>query len=478
MNYELRNLTIKKAVNAIKSGELKSVDLIQHHLKNISEKDREIGAYLEVFEDALEKAKEIDEKIAKGEEAGALAGIPIATKDNIMIEGKRATSASKILENYRAVFDSTVADRLKKAGAILIGRTNMDEFAMGSSTENSGYQITKNPLDLKRVPGGSSGGSAAALAGDMCLGALGSDTGGSIRTPASFCGLVGLKPTYGAVSRHGLMAMGSSLDQIGPLAKTVDDAEILFDVIKGRDKMDSTSRDHPEKIPLKNKRIGIPKGFVGEGVSAEVLKNFNDTIEGLKKEGFEIVEIDLPNIKYSLPVYYVIMPAEVSANLSRFDGVRYGLHIEGDNLLEEYMKTRGQGFGREARRRIILGSYVLSAGYYDAYYKKAEEVRSLIRADFEKVFNGENAVSAIATPTALDTAFKIGEKTDDPLKMYLEDIFTVTANVAGIPAISIPSGLIEKDGKKLPIGFQIMAPHFRENWLFEIGREVEKIAKI
>lgn len=471
---EISDLTIKKAVDGIKAGEFSAVELAGEYLKNIEKKEADIGAYLEVFDDALDGAKRVDERIKNGDKSGALLGVPMAFKDNILIEGKTCSAGSKILENYKATYDATVISRLKKEGIVILGRANMDEFAMGSSTENSAYKITKNPHDLTRVPGGSSGGSAASVASLMSLGALGSDTGGSVRQPAAFCGIVGLKPTYGAVSRSGVVAMGSSLDQIGPLGRKIEDVEAIFNVIRGRDRMDSTTREYPEnESKTFAKRVGVPRAFLQDGLTKEIEENFDKTLANLKNAGYEIVDVDLPNIGYSLPVYYVIMPAEVSTNLARFDGVRYGLHKDGVNLLEDYIKTRGAGFGPEVRRRIILGTYVLSSGYYDAYYKKAEEVRGLIKNDFAKVFNGANAVSAIITPTTPAPAFKIGEKTSDPLKMYLEDIFTVPANIVGAPAISVPSGYVELQGKNIPLGIQLTAPHFREDILFNIGEEIE-----
>ncbi|MBI5140083.1 MAG: Asp-tRNA(Asn)/Glu-tRNA(Gln) amidotransferase subunit GatA [Candidatus Vogelbacteria bacterium] len=468
---ELNNLTIKRADELLRERQVSAVDLTEYYLKNISEKNRGLNAYLEVFEDAKLSAVEADSRRALGED-GPLLGIPLAIKDNILIEGHIASAGSKILQNYKAVYDATVITKLKGAGAVFLGRTNMDEFAHGSSTENSAYGVTRNPVDTDRVPGGSSGGSAAVVSGDMAVASLGSDTGGSVRQPASLCGIVGLKPTYGAVSRHGLIAMGSSLDQIGPLTKSVDDAEIIFNIIRGMDPMDSTTREYPlgRDIPGKMK-LAIPKGFVGKGVAPEVLENFNATVKRLQLKGYQIDEVELSNIKYALPCYYVIMPAEVSTNLARFDGVRYGLHVDGANLMEDYSKSRAHGFGAEPRRRIMLGAYVLSAGYYDAYYKKAQEVIGLIKRDFSKVFS--DGYSAIITPTAAGPAFKIGEKFSDPISMYLEDVFTVSANVTGVPAISVPMGFAERDGKKLPLGFQIMAPHFREDILFKIGRDAE-----
>jgi len=469
MGIDLKNLTIRKAHEDLKDEKYSAVDLASAYLKNIEEKNQDINAYLEVFDDVIEQAKKADDRIKKGE-ATLLTGIPIAIKDNILIKNKIASSASKILENYTAVYDATVIQKLKDEGAVFLGRVNMDEFAMGGSTENSAYGVTKNPNDKSRVPGGSSGGSAAAVSMDGTLCALGSDTGGSVRQPASFCGVVGFKSTYGTVSRRGLIAMGSSLDQIGPISKTVEDAEILFNAIKGHDIKDSTSIEDIQSVSLKEKMtIGIPEDFLKmEGIDNTVLDNFNEIIEKLKSDGHTIKNISLPNLKYSLASYYIIMPAEASTNLARFDGVRYGLHKESDSLLSDYMKTRGEGFGKEVRRRIMLGAYVLSAGYYDAYYNKATAVRELIKQDLEEAFK---EVDVIATPTTPTPAFKIGEKTDDPLQMYLADIFTVPANLAGIPAISIPSGHTDN----LPLGFQVLAPHFGEDRLFSLGKVVEKL---
>lgn len=466
---DLKNLTIKKARASLDNGDFTARELTEAYIEKIKKNNSDINAYLEVFEDALAQADSAD-KIIKSGNARALTGIPIAIKDNILIKGKIASAASKILANYKATYDSTVIKKLKEEGAVFLGRTNMDEFAMGSSTENSAYGVTKNPRDTKRVAGGSSGGSAAAVAMDGALFSLGSDTGGSIRQPASFCGVVGLKTTYGAVSRFGLMAMGSSLDQIGPITKTVEDAEIVFNSISGWDKFDSTSIPDKERGREKKlkKVVGVPKDFIEtEGIDHEVLSNFKESIEKLKASGFTIKEISLPSLKYALSVYYIIMPAEVSTNLARFDGVRYGVQEKGDSLIDTYGKTRGVGFGKETRRRIMLGTYVLSSGYYDAYYNKATSVRKMIEKDFEKAF--EN-VDVIATPTTPGSAFKIGEKTKNPLEMYLADIFTVPVNLAGIPAISIPSGTT-KDG--LPLGFQLIAPKLGEQILFDIGKKFE-----
>lgn len=470
MSIDLATLTIKKAHEGLMSGAFTAVDLANAYLEEIKKTNSEVNAYLEVYEDILKQAEEADRKIAAKEDINPLLGIPFSIKDNILIEGKRVGAASKILDNYVAPYNATAITKLKEKGVVFIGRVNMDEFAMGGSTENSAYGVTKNPRDLERVSGGSSGGSAASVAMNGALVSLGSDTGGSVRQPASFCGVVGLKPTYGSVSRHGLMAMGSSLDVIGPLGKSIEDVEIVFDAIKGEDKYDSTSF-YPETIDNKNgKKLGIPKGLLEqEGLNEEVKKNFEATLSKLKSEGYSVEEIDLPYLSYSLAVYYVIMPAEVSSNMSRFDGMKYGSLKKGTTLLEDYLNTRGEGFGKEVRRRIMLGTYVLSSGYYDAYYGKANKVREIIKADFKKAFE---KVDAILTPTAPTPSFKIGEKTKDPLSMYLEDIFTVPANLAGIPAISVPSGVTETS---LPLGVQVMSSHYREDILFAIGKDIEKL---
>lgn len=480
MKTDLQNMTVADASAMMEKGELTSVELVSACLAQIEKKDKDIHAYLEVFKDALEQAKQADakrKKIGSGR-APALLGVPIAIKDNMLITGRRAGSASKILEGYVAPYDATAIGKLKEAGAVLIGRTNMDEFAMGSSTENSAYGPTKNPVDLSRVPGGSSGGSAAAVSGDMALAALGSDTGGSIRQPAAFCGIVGFKPSYGAVSRHGLMAMGSSLDVIGPLAKTVKDAEIIFSVIAGKDKMDATSTDvRPPSKTKKFSRVADLSDFVESigsgGVEKSVMENYRASLDALKSKGFEVVKIktDLSALKYALATYYIIMPAEVSTNLARFDGMRFGFREEGKNLLEDYLKTRGIGFGKEARRRILLGSYVLSSGYYDAYYSKANEVRGVIQKAFDGAFK---EADVLATPTTPTPAFKFGEKTANPVEMYLADIFTVTANMAGIPALSVPSGFVKKDGADLPVGMQFMSAYGTDFSLLDFGKAFEK----
>ena len=465
---DIKNLTIKKAHEALVAKEFTAVELAQAYLAEIEKRNPELNAYLGVYDDVLEQAKKADERIARGE-VSMLTGIPFAIKDNMLIEGKVVSSASKILEKYVATYDATVIKKLKEAGVVFLGRANMDEFAMGGSTENSAFGVTKNPHDTTRVSGGSSGGSAAAVAGDLALAALGSDTGGSIRQPASFCGIVGLKPTYGSVSRHGLMAMASSLDVIGPMAKTVEDAEIIYNTIKGKDDFDATSVEGA--LTTKEKYvIGVPRDFLKEGVDADVLENFNQSVEKLKAQGFEIKDVSLPTLPYSLAVYYIVMPAEVSSNLARFDGVKYGSLKEGKDLTEDYFLTRGEFFGKEARRRIMLGTYVLSTGYYDAYYGKAGQVRELIKRDFDRVFK---EVDVIVTPVSPMPAFKIGEKASDPLQMYLADIFTVSANLATIPAISVPAGTVLREEKQLPVGLQILGPRFGENILFEIGKKFE-----
>jgi aspartyl-tRNA(Asn)/glutamyl-tRNA(Gln) amidotransferase subunit A len=463
---DLATLSITEALTKLKSGEMTSVELVRALKKNIEAKNPELNAYLEVFADAEDQAREADEKRKKGGDLPLL-GIPLAIKDNTLIEGRHASSASKMLENYVATYDATVIRKLKDAGAVFVGRTNMDEFAMGGSNENSAFGPVKNPHDTSRISGGSSGGSAAAVAAHLALGALGSDTGGSIREPASFCGIVGMKGTYGSVSRHGLMAMGSSLDQIGPLTKTVEDAELLFNTIRGEDPLDSTSIPaglYPKKSPTK--KIGVPRHMLVEGVDKDVMEHFEESLKKLEAAGYEIVDIKLPSAPLSLALYYIIMPAEASSNLARFDGVRYGLALTGENLFEDYAVTKGEGFGPEVRRRIMLGTYVLSAGYYDAYYGKALAARVQLTKEYSDELA---ALDAIATPTAPTPASKIGEKSD-PLSMYLMDVFTVTANLTGHPAISIPMGTVPRDGSDLPVGIQFTAAHGDEEALWRLGK--------
>ena len=448
----------------LQNKEITSVDLVSACLENIKEKNDELNALLEVFNDVLDQAKKADEMIASGNK-GKLVGIPMVIKDNILINGRKVSASSKMLENYVASYDAYVIKKLRDAGVIFIGRANMDEFAMGSSTENSAYGPSKNPYDISRVPGGSSGGSAVAVASGMCIASLGTDTGGSIRQPASFCGIVGMKPSYGGVSRSGTMAMSSSLDQIGPLTKTAEDAKIIFDCIRGQDEMDSTSIQLSDSRESK-KVIGIPRNWLKEGIDTDVMQNFEEQIEKLKKLGYEIKDIDLPYSKYSLAVYYILMPAEVSTNLSRLDGVRYGLRKEGETMFDSFKKSRSSGFGLETRRRIILGTYVLSHGYYDAYYNKAWKVRHAIEKEYENIFK---EVDFVFTPTAPTTAFKFGEK-KDPLQMYLSDIFTVPANIAGIPSISVPTGF---NSNGLPFGVQFMSSLGSDNNLFTISSKLE-----
>lgn len=477
MTINLNELTIAKAQQLIKNREISCREISAIYLARIKEKNKDLNAYLEVFEEsAYETAKKEDENIALGGVPKSLSGIPLAIKDNILIKGNLASAASRVLENYTASYDATVIKKLKSAGAVFLGRTNCDEFAMGASGENSAFGPTKNPYDLERVAGGSSSGSSASVAANMCLGALGSDTGGSIRMPAALCGIVGLKPTYGAVSRYGLIAMASSFDQIGPLAKTVEDAEILFDTIKGKDNLDSTTTDLQEVRPpvnLNELKIGVPKEFFSlkengkEGLSEEVAKIFRDTLNEIESLGHKIKQVSLPSLDLALACYYIITPAEVSSNMARFDGMRYGLRKNGTDLLNDYLESREAGFGKEVKRRIMLGTYVLSHGYYDAYYLKAQKVREHIKNDFKNAFR---EVNLILTPTATETAFKLGEKTQDPLSMYLADIFTVPINLAGLPAVSVP-----KMGEKLPVGIQIIAPWFREDLLFKLGKEIEEI---
>lgn len=471
MTKEFATMSVEKMRKGLDEGTFTSVELTEYFLKQSKAKNKDINAYLELYDDAIESAKKADERIKKGDVA-TLTGIPIALKDNILMTGKRASAGSKILEEHVATYDAFVVEKLKKEGAVVLGRTNLDEFAMGSSTENSAFGVVKNPHDFSRVAGGSSGGSAAAVAMGGAPVSLGSDTGGSIREPASFCGIVGLKPTYGSVSRSGLIALGSSLDVIGPFGKTVRDCELVFEVIKGKDPKDSTTIDentYPKPQLKRKMTIGVPRDFIGNGVSSDVLEYFENTLKKLKQEGHTIKDISLPYMKYSLAAYYVIMPAEASTNLARFDGMRYGLSSEGNTLLEVYKKSRAKGFGEETRRRILLGTYVLSSGYYDAYYGRATTVRKMIADEFKNAFK---SVDAIATPTVPTPAFKIGEKAD-PVSMYLADIFTVPANIAGIPGISLPVGVIERNKKQLPVGVQLLAPHSGENILFKLGTEIE-----
>ncbi len=470
-------LTIHEASDRLATGEFSAVELTQAVLERILAVDNDVKAYLTLTpEEALAQARAADERRAAGEDTPLL-GIPLAIKDVLCTQGIPTTCGSRILENFIPPYDATAVARLKAAGAIILGKTNVDEFAMGSSTENSAFFTTHNPWDLSRVPGGSSGGSGAAVAADECLGALGTDTGGSVRQPAAFCGVVGLKPTYGRVSRYGLVAFASSLDQIGVLTRNVTDAALLLGVIAGHDPRDSTSMDVPvpdyngglqDNSGLEGTRVGVPKEYFIEGMQPEVEMAAWAAVDQLADLGAEIIEVSLPHTDYALPVYYLIAPAEASANLARYDGVRYGLRVDGDGLIEMYKASRGQGFGPEVKRRIMLGTYALSAGYYDAYYLKAQKARTLIKADFDSAFE---QVDVIVTPTSPTTAFRIGEKTDDPLQMYLSDVFTLSMNLAGICGLSLPCGF-DTDG--LPIGMQVMGPAFGEEAVLGVAHAYEQ----
>lgn len=470
----LKDLTIEKAHTFLVSKEMTVRELVDMYVTQARARNSEINAYVEIFTD-LDVQIATAQKMIDDGTATPLTGIPTAIKDNMLYTGHVSACGSQMLENYVGTYDSTLVTELKKQGAVIIGRTNMDEFAMGSSTETSYFGNTKNPYDITRVPGGSSGGPAAVMAMDGALLSLASDTGGSIRQPASYCNLVGLKPTYGTMSRFGLIALASSLDQIGPMTKTVADAEIAFNLLATYDAHDSTSVPVDTRAKYKKdlkKKIGVPYHFFeGGGVQAEVLEKFKQTIEDLKSVGYEIVPITLDYISYSLPVYYIIQPAEASSNLARFDGIRYGYSEEHPSLLDVYSKTRGTGFGKEVRRRILLGTYVLSHGYYDAYYGKALLMKEQIKKELNKVYED---VDAIVTPSTAGTAFKFGEKSGDPVSMYLEDIFVVPANITGDPAISIPLGM---DTQGLPFGIQLIGPAFNEENLFTIGKDIESVLK-
>jgi aspartyl-tRNA(Asn)/glutamyl-tRNA(Gln) amidotransferase subunit A len=477
MNLEL--LTIDAARSAVQERETSAAMLAESFYAKIQSDDPKIGAFLTLCKDrALAKALEMDALAGKGEKLPPLGGVPVAIKDVMVTKGVRTTAGSKILGNYVPPYDCTAVARLEAAGAVVLGKLNCDEFAMGSSNENSAWKPVHNPRDLTRVPGGSSGGSAAAVAADMAVAALGSDTGGSIRQPASFCGVVGMVPTYGRVSRYGLIAFASSLDHIGPLTKTVKDTAIVLGTIAGRDAMDSTSADVPvpdyvaelEK-PVRGLKLGVAREYLGEGLDKEVRSAIEAAIQKLAKQGCEIVEISLPHTKYAIPAYYIVATAEASSNLARLDGVRYGYRAKDARTLSEmYRRSRDQGFGAEVKRRIMLGTYALSAGYYDAYYLKAQKVRTLLTRDFEEAFKKVDAIVGPVSPTA---AFKLGEKVDDPLAMYLADIYTVTADLAGIPGISVPCG---ETKEKLPIGLQILGRHFDESTILRVAQASEKAA--
>ena len=472
---ELYDLTISGARQAICKGELSPGELTDAVFKRIEAVEGKVKAFVTITkESAIEHARSAEINLKK-DVKGTLTGIPMAVKDNLCTEGIRTTCSSKILENFIPPYESTVTKRLKEQGYILTGKTNLDEFAMGSSTENSAFGATRNPWDTGRIPGGSSGGSCAAVSAGECIAALGSDTGGSIRQPAALCGVVGLKPTYGRVSRYGLVAFASSLDQIGPITKDVRDSAILLNVISGHDPLDSTSA--PVEVPdfvsvlgreIKGMKIGIPKEFLIEGMDKEVNASVRDAIKKLESLGAVPLEVSLPHTGYAVAAYYILATSEASSNLARYDGVKYGLRAEGRDLMDMYMQTRTKGFGPEVKRRIILGTYALSSGYYDAYYKKAQQIRTLIKQDFQKAFE---MVDVIATPTTPAPAFKLGEKTEDPLQMYLSDIFTISVNLAGVPGISIPCGFTSGN---LPVGLQLIGKHFDEESILKIAYAYEQ----
>lgn len=467
--------TIKTAADALAKKDVSSRELVEDYLERAQRKNDDLNAYLTfMISEARAAADASDERRARGVLCGPLDGVPIAVKDNLLTKGTRTTGGSNILSSYIAPYDATVISRLREAGAVIIGKTNLDEFAMGGSTEHSAYGPTKNPLDQTRVPGGSSGGSAAAVAADICIGALGSDTGGSIRQPAAFCGIVGFKPTYGRVSRYGAIAMASSLDQIGPMTKTVEDAALMLDVIQGHDLHDQTTRptqplafDPAEGLePIK---IGLPKqAWTVGGIQPGVRAALEQGMKRFAKLGVEFVEVDVPYVDEALAVYYIIMPCEVSSNMGRFDGIRYGNRAQADRLLDVYLDSRTKGLGEEVRRRILVGTYALSKGYYDAYYVKARQVQTEIRKAYAKAFE---QVDLLMTPTAPSTAFKMGEKVSDPLAMYLEDVFTVSINVAGLPAISIPCG----ESDHLPVGMQLIGPQMGDDLVLAAAHAFERL---
>lgn len=477
---DITELTVHELQEKIKNKELTIIDITKAYVDKINQKEKEIGAFVTTLTDeALEKAKDVQAKVESGEVTGDFAGIPIGIKDNMCTKGVKTTCSSKMLENFVSPYDATVIEKLNNENMINLGKLNMDEFAMGGSTEYSYFKKTRNPWNLNKVPGGSSGGSAAAVASNMVPWALGSDTGGSIRQPASFCGVVGLKPTYGLVSRYGLVAFASSLDQIGPITKDVRDCSMLLNLIAGHDEKDTTSEDMPKKDytrclknDVKGLKIGVPKEFFAEGINPEVKACLENTIEQYKELGAEVEEFSLDIAKYALATYYIVACAEASSNLGRFDGIRYGYRTqEFKSLKELYRKSRSEGFGSEVKRRIILGTYVLSSGYYDAYYKKAQKVRTLVMNEFNKAFE---KYDVIATPTSPTVAFDIGSKLDNPLEMYLSDICTVSVNIAGLPGISIPVG-VDKEG--MPIGMQLIGNRFQEETILNAAYTMEQKLK-
>jgi aspartyl-tRNA(Asn)/glutamyl-tRNA(Gln) amidotransferase subunit A len=475
---ELHELSAVDLAARVRRGEITAESVATHFLGRAKRLNPELNVFLAINDHAVEDARAIDRKIAQGEDPGPLAGVPIAVKDNISVKGMPLTCASKILAGYRPAFEAHAVERLRAAGAIFIGKTNLDEFAMGSSTENSAFGPSRNPWDKSRAPGGSSGGSAVAVAAGLALGSLGSETGGSVRQPASFCSIAGLKPTYGRISRYGLVAFGSSLDQIGVFARGAADTALITEVMAGFDGRDSTSSHHrPQNYAetlgagVKGLRIGVPKEYMGEGIEPGVRGVVESAIAELKGLGAEIVTVDLPHTKYAIPVYYIVCTSEASSNLARFDGVRYGPRQAGESVLDMYRSTRNAGFGDEVKRRIMLGTFCLSSGYYDAFYDKALRVRTLLKKDFDLAFE---KVDVLVGPTAPTLPFRIGEKANDPLAMYLSDILTAALNLVGIPGLSIPAGFVADGGKKLPVGLQIIAPEFREDLIFRTAAAFEK----
>jgi aspartyl-tRNA(Asn)/glutamyl-tRNA(Gln) amidotransferase subunit A len=476
MGQSVNQLTISDLSSRLQRRELSAKEVAEACLQQIEKVDSRVHAFLSYDRaDVLAQADAADKALA-AKTFGPLTGVPVGIKDVIAVKGQPLGCASKILKNFRSVYDATVIEKLRAAGAVVLGRLNMDEFAMGSSTENSAFVVTRNPWDLERIPGGSSGGSAAAVAANECIASLGSDTGGSIRQPAALCGCVGLKPTYGRVSRYGLVAFASSLDQIGPFTKDIHDAAVMLNILSGQDHRDSTSVPHP--VPdytaeltgnIKGLRVGLPKEYFISGIDPQVNAAVQAAIKQIEKLGGELVEISLPHTEYAVATYYIVATAEASANLARFDGIRYGLRVDANDPINLYSKTRGAGFGAEVKRRIILGTYVLSSGYYDAYYLRAQKVRTLIRQDFLNAFE---KVDVIATPTTPTAAFKAGEKSDDPMQMYLSDIFTISCNLAGICGVSLPCGFTANP--KLPIGLQLLGKPFGEETLLKVAHAYEQ----
>lgn len=483
MSQDLLTLTATQALAKMAAGELSSVDLTKAALARIEARNPTINAYLTITADHALRMAESSDARRKAGQAGALEGLPLGIKDLFCTTGIKTTAASKMLENFVPPYESTVTKRLWDAGAVCLGKLNLDEFAMGTSTENSAYGVTRNPWDTDRIPGGSSGGSSAAVADYQCFGATGTDTGGSIRQPASMCGVVGIKPTYGRCSRYGVVAFASSLDQAGMFGRTVEDTARLLQTVSGHDPLDSTSstREVPDWVgslqgrDVKGLKIGLPKEYFIPGMDERVKGRVMAAVARFEKEGAEVVEISLPTTDYALAAYYIVNPAEASSNLARYDGMRYGLRVEGENLLETYLKSRTAGFGEEPKRRIMVGNYVLSSGYYDAYYSKAMKIRTLLRNEFEEAFT---KVDVIMTPTAPNPAFKLGEKCDDPVALYLEDAFTVTVNMAGLPGLSLPAGTVEDRGSHLPVGLQLIGKPWDEQTLFQVGYLHEHMAGV